>query len=111
MACIDSTWRASDLAFRSTIILGPLNNQLNCARVLSVKADQDPLPGPPVPAATGPDCRLAVLHPDGTILRAASRGKNAARLYGKLAIVPRIETITNDISDPQKRVAPRTNSL
>jgi hypothetical protein len=90
---------ATDLAFRSTITLGPLYEQLVRESVISVKADQvasflGRKITPQLAQEIGSQFSTRI---EGTCVKHRF-GKASIKMYDKAGIVLRIETTTNDVS-------------
>ena len=90
---------ATDLAFRSTVTLGPLYEQLVRQSVLSVKAEQVAsfLGRQITPLLTQEIGSQFSTRIEGTCIKHRF-GKCSIKMYDKTGIVLRIETTTNDVS-------------
>ena len=90
---------ATDLAFRSTVTLGPLYEQLVRQSVLSVKAEQVAsfLGRQITPQLTQEIGSQFSTRIEGTCIKHRF-GKCSIKMYDKTGIVLRIETTTNDVS-------------
>jgi hypothetical protein len=90
---------ATDLAFRSTTILGPLYEQLVRHSVLSVKAEQVAtfLGRPITPLLAQEIGSQFSTRIEGTVLKHRF-GKCSIKMYDKCGIVLRIEVTCNDVS-------------
>ena len=90
---------ATDLAFRSSVTLGPLYDQLIRASVLSVKAEQIATflgrqITPQLAQEIGSQFSTRI---EGTCVKHRF-GKSSIKMYDKAGIVLRIETTSNDVS-------------
>ncbi len=90
---------ATDLAFRSTVTLGPLYEQLVRQSVLNVKAEQVAtfLGRQITPSLAQEIGSQFATRIEGTCIRHRF-GKCSIKMYDKHGIVLRIETTTNDVS-------------
>jgi hypothetical protein len=90
---------ATDLAFRSTATLGPLDEQLIRQTVLSVKAEHVAsfLGRPITPHLAQEIGSQFCTRIEGTCIKHRF-GKCSIKMYDKAGIVLRIETTTNDVS-------------